>query len=153
MPTLTGTVLDFTTTVLPGMRLVLKPSGPVVFNPGLVGYILDPKPIYIPINPDGTFSQFVFENGTGMPDNWYEVSLERRDPLMFGANNGYKVITTLPGKLRVPAAGGKLADLIAVPWNPVLAWYGPEAPPGTPVANTLWLDTDSTNSDLLIWSN
>jgi hypothetical protein len=153
MPIVDGTVLDFTTTVIPGMRVAYWPSGPVVFNPGLVGYILDPKPIYMPVAADGTFSGNLFENATGMPDSWYDVTLERLDPHAFVVNRGFVVHAEIPGKLRVPAGGGPLADLLATPWNPTLGWYGPEAPEGDPVASTLWIDTDSAHVDLLIWSD
>lgn len=70
------------------------------------------------------------------PAGYYLVTVHWRDKLRIHRHE------TLPWQLRVPAAGGVLADLLRVPSNPALVWTG-EAPPLNPSPGSWWQQPSS----------
>ena len=135
--------LDFASLLAP--ELVLNPSGPATVGPD---YILASNPVIIALDTEGSFAQNVVVTSGMRPVCWYEPTIRSLD-----SAGGY-IYADFPGwRLFMPPEGGTISDLLEMPWNPTLAWAGPDEPPGTPVANTLWLDTDSPMSTLSIWSN
>jgi hypothetical protein len=150
MAIVTGFVADFSDSSLPtGSRLRFTPSGP-----GIRGdYIHAPKPTIVNINPDGSFTAALTPTDTMRPATHYLLSIEWPDSDLYGVNGGYISMSRPPWVITVPGTGGAIGGLLAAPWNPTLAWYGPSEPGGIAVPNTLWLDTDTPMNDLLIWSN
>jgi hypothetical protein len=133
---------DFSSDPMVGLkpRLVFTPSSGAVSSD--VG-VFAPQKRYGYPNADGAGSVQLIENKYLRPATWYDVSVEVADANAFDVDRGYALFYKIPGRLVVPDGGGNLGKLMQAPWNPALGWYGPEEPPGIPVLQTLWLDSDT----------
>jgi hypothetical protein len=120
------------------------PSGNATKTPAS---LIATRPIIVtPTISTGAFTADLEPTDGLRPEVWFTIVIQWLD----SAGN-YVSKDFVPWKLYVPAAGGAISDLIGAPWNPVLAWWGSDAPLGEPVVNTLWLDPDT--GELSIWSN
>jgi hypothetical protein len=147
MAIVTGTVEDFTTTVLGAHPyLIFTPSGSTHFSVAGTGYLFAPKPIKVVPAANGTFSVNLLSNIQGVVDVYYTLTIVWLNDFGVPVGRDY-----LPWKIRVPYAGGPLADFIDAPWNPGLAFYGPEAPVAKPAPGGLVLNTRT--GVLSIWSD
>lgn len=140
MPIVTGVLADFGRLPLiaaRAARIDFKPSGPAVKSFGSVIYASRT----ISVNPsaaNGTWSVDLEQTNELMPETWYVPSVTWLDE----AGN-FTSVDYPSWRLYVPGSGGAFVDLISTPWNPTLAWWGSDEPPGVPVVNTLWLDPDT----------
>jgi len=152
MPVVTGTLADFGLVPLApyAPQLVWLPSGNAITT-GSSTFLLSTKPrVTIPA-ADGSWTVNLVQTDilVGISDPHYKLRIEWLDPDNPSASpSGFEVPNW---KIYVPAAGGKISDLIAAPWNPILAWVGETPPPGRGTPNTLWLNP--VTGDLMRWSN
>ena len=144
MAIVTGILADFGLALLSpySPRIIFTASSNAVFAADL----LATRPLVcLPSTIDGTFSIDIANTDAMRPETWYTIRIEWLDTA------GNYVGADFPTwRLYVPLAGGRLADLIAAPWNPAMVWADPLPPTGTPTANTFWLNT--TTGDLARWA-
>ena len=145
MAIVNGTLKDFGMGSLGGKSPTIQfiPSGNA-YTPG--GSLFATAPVISTPDFGGTFSVDLQPTQTLLPARWYTITITWLDS---GGNFTKKDFPEW--KLFVPPEGGLIGPLLQSAWNPTLAWWGPAEPAGTPVANTLWLETDT--GDLSIWSN
>lgn len=150
MAIVTGVLADFLRSALSNSEynlqpvVVVVPSGPATLSPSAL--YVPRKLSFIPTVSTGVLTMDLEPTDAISPATWYTIEIHWLDPVGLAAYVDY-----VPWPLFVPSAGGNLADLLATPWNPILAWWGLTPPTGTPVPNTLWLETDT--GTLSIWSN
>lgn len=142
--TIVGNVRDFAGTAMPGLspEVHFVPSGPAITSAGLY---TSQTIMVAPTTAGGVTVDLETTDGK-RPEMWFTVKI-----VWLWPDGTFHHEDTLPGRLYVPVEGGLIGDLLLVPWNPTLAWWGSDEPAGVPVANTLWLNPDT--GELAIWSN
>ena len=146
MPIVTGTLHDFNLQPLAGFRpeIVFTASAPAVLNPRF----FVTKPVVVTPSAAGTFTVELAATTLLRPEVWYAVSVRWLDPL-----GGYTTSDFTLWKVRVPPAGGNIADLVETAPTPQQTWIGPTPPAGGRTAYMWWIDTSSVPPVLNEWSN
>lgn len=94
---------------------------------------------------DGTFSVVLPVTAEMVPATAYVVTLKWVD-------DGHLREGFPSWKIRVPAGGGAIGDLLDFAPPPNWVWVGPTPPP-SPSVNTYWIDTDATPyPSISVWS-
>ena len=117
--------------------IVFQPSGPAV---GGADLFAPEYAVTVPVGGTGYFEAELQPTDTLRPAVFYRVLLQ------WGSGQRAK----LPWKLRVPSAGGVLAELLQVGGGAGQAWVGAEPPPN-PEPGLWWLNPET--GELSEWSN
>lgn len=142
MPVVTGNLRDLATRSLNAYKPVITflPSGPGVHGSNLYAS----QPITVtPAVGTAAFSVTLADTTAARPDLWYTVEVRWLDP---GGN--YVFVDRFPWKLRVPADGGAIGDLMEAPTNPWQAVIS-TTEPVTAYDGLWWLDPNT--GDLMEW--
>lgn len=139
MAKVTGILADYQLGFLQGKNptISFQPSGPSLSNAAVHA---PERATVAPVGSTGYFEVDLQPTDGLRPARHYTVTLQW--------GQGKRVV--LPWKLRVPAGGGILSELLPVDIDPGLTWIGEEPPPTT-APNLLWLKPST--GELLKWSD
>lgn len=140
MPLVTGSARMFSQSAFPESRefeLVFTPSGPAS---GVQATYWGP-PITVKPAADATFSVNLVSTENLVPDTWFEPSARWLD------GSGNFVGVNFPGwKIRVPGNGGDIRELMQIPADSTMIWFG-NRPPEDRKRYAGWVDTSTVLPD------
>lgn len=148
MPTVTGNVRTWGFDAFPVDERLL-----VWFVPSSAGMagtsLLPDRKVSVEPASNGSFTVNLAQTTNVIPDVWFEVRFEwfEKHPIMDDWN--LKGWSTLPGKLRVPAAGGPIVDLLDTPAPPGAIMHGYGDPPSS-LSNVIYIDRSGVNP--VLWA-
>lgn len=148
MPTVTANVRTWGFEPFPAdERLVVSfyPS-----SAGMAGAAVFPKrKVQVIPDVDGHISVELTQTTDVIPDVWFEVRFEWFDRHIVDDSWQLRGWSELPGKLRVPAEGGSIPDLIDTPPPPGAVLHGFGDPPSS-LSNVLYIDRSGVHP--ILWA-
>lgn len=151
MPTVTGTLADIGLQDLAAFSPVLQfaPSEPAADSQGR---IFATRPVEVVPASSGAFSVTLATTDGIIPARAHWVlSIGWRNPDGYMAGAGYFSKDFPSWPIRVPAAGGLLADMIDVPARSDMVWVGITPPPESR-GYLFWIDISGETPVLKGWS-
>lgn len=150
MPTVTGKLADVGLEPLAGFSPVLQfaPSEPAADS---TGRIFASKPVEVTPASNGSFSVTLASTDGIIPARAHWVmSIGFRNPDGYMSGSGYFSKDFPDWPIRVPAAGGVLADLIDLPAAPDMVWVD-ITPPPEGRGYLFWIDISGATPELKGW--
>ena len=149
MPLVTGTLADIGLDPLAGFQPILRfrPNAPAA---SATGVIFPTKPVDVTPASDGSFSVDLASTDDVLPGNaHWRLTIEWLSPDGYGSG-GYSASDHASWKIRVPAGGGLLADMLDVPPRVDAVWVDIVPPPTD--GYLYWIDTSTSPATLNVWS-